>query len=305
MVVKILSATTPELRDGVFRIRHKVFVEEESLLKPTADGRLFDRFDAYPTANILAVTSGDEVVGSMRLSIDSTVGLQADQHFDFRKHLADNSRIIHAGMLCMLSSHRSSGLSIGLISTAADFVLSEGVSHMVAPINPNAATLMQRIGFEAVGENFVDPHTGAEMVPLILGAEQVNGAYVDFVAQYECGPLFGEYERWFCAADEPICTKATSGTGVFLVVDGLVSVQKSDRVAIKLGPGAIFGGRTQASPDIATGDVFADTDAQLIVWPTDGNASGRSEALFRTPHVANVFVERTQAMIARLKRDGP
>ncbi len=174
MSFKIKLADTTDLVDNSFKLRHHVFAEEEGLLKATTEGRLFDRFDAYPTTRILILTTKDKVVGTLRMVHDSSEGLPADEYYDFRKHLPENSNLMHIGYFCISGEHRSSRLTAGLTLMSAYYAVSQGVTHIVAPINPKIARLLKRIGFVALGDEFIEPHTGVPMLPLLLNVIDFN-----------------------------------------------------------------------------------------------------------------------------------
>ncbi|MDQ6962818.1 MAG: GNAT family N-acetyltransferase [Mariprofundaceae bacterium] len=168
MAYKIMLAKSTVLLDEVYKLRHKVFVEEEGLLQPTHDGRIIDRFDAYPTTSNLIVIDGDEVVGAFRLVLDSPVGTPADDYFDFRQHVPKDSQLMHSSLLCIAQDHRSTKLTTGLTLMAAYFAEVHGVFHVVAPITPMITTLLKRVGYRMVGEAFIEPHTQATMIPMVL-----------------------------------------------------------------------------------------------------------------------------------------
>lgn len=141
MAYKITLANSTALLDQAFKLRHHVFVEQEGLLQATADGRYVDRFDAYPTTRTFVATMGEKVIGTFRVALDSSEGLPADQYYDFRKHVPEDSRLIHTGFFCVSQEHRSPGLNLGLMLMSAYFADSHEVTHICAPINPKLANL--------------------------------------------------------------------------------------------------------------------------------------------------------------------
>ena len=59
VTVRIRLARTTDELDQVFALRHRVMVDEEGYMPAQPDGRLADRFDAYPTtANVIALVDG-------------------------------------------------------------------------------------------------------------------------------------------------------------------------------------------------------------------------------------------------------
>ena len=56
MRVHVKVAKTPKEIDGVFRVRHKVFIEEDGKFPAQSDYRMYDFFDTIPsTVNIIAM----------------------------------------------------------------------------------------------------------------------------------------------------------------------------------------------------------------------------------------------------------
>ena len=64
MRVHVKVAKTPKEIDGVFQVRHKVFIEEDGKFPAQPDNRLYDYFDTLPTTiNIIAMVD-DQVIGT-------------------------------------------------------------------------------------------------------------------------------------------------------------------------------------------------------------------------------------------------
>jgi N-acyl-L-homoserine lactone synthetase len=81
-----IAKTTDEL-DALFRCRHVALVSELGSQFPHPDGRLMDRFDAFPsTWNVVAVER-ERVVGDIRLCPVGTGGSPLDGLYDFSSNL--------------------------------------------------------------------------------------------------------------------------------------------------------------------------------------------------------------------------
>ena len=101
MPIKICIAKTPKQIDEVFKIRHKVFCEEEGKLPQTPDGRILDRFDTYPTSSNIIVMDGEEVIGSMRLTLDSSIDIPGRELYDLSSYLSADSFLMSCEMFCL------------------------------------------------------------------------------------------------------------------------------------------------------------------------------------------------------------
>ena len=185
MPVKLAIAKTAEQTDSVYKLRHKVFCEENDKFSQTQDARLFDRFDAYPTtANIIAI-HGDDVVGSLRVTIDSELGVPADNYYDFRSHLPSDSNLLGLGMLCVSKEFRNSKVVLSMIKMGGYYAIEHDISHAIGPINPGIVKLVKRIGFDIVGNEIIAPHTGLPILPAILDLDNMKSFYAAFAEKNE------------------------------------------------------------------------------------------------------------------------
>ncbi len=107
MPVRIHKATTAAELDERFVVRHRVFAEELGAFPVTNDGRLHDRFDAFPTTTNIVASVDGRVVGGVRIVEPSPVGTAADELFDFGPYLPGQAARVGSGsMLVMLPELR-------------------------------------------------------------------------------------------------------------------------------------------------------------------------------------------------------
>ncbi|MES0490844.1 MAG: cyclic nucleotide-binding domain-containing protein [Leptospirales bacterium] len=266
MATTIKIAKTPETIDEVFKVRHKVFHEEEKLLEKDPTGRLMDRFDAFPTTSNLVVEKEGNVVGSLRLSIDSEVGLPADEYFDFRPHISGESLIMHCGMFCVSDAYRTPKITTGLMLMATYFGISNGVTHVVAPINPAIARLLKRVGYEQVGEEFTEPHMNARMIPLMLDARNLSDFFIHFVEENQLQDYIGEYERSFYEVDEYVIRGGERGQRAYIIIEGDVDVRLpgTSTIVDTLTKGDVFGELALLFNEPRTADIIATTPLQVM-----------------------------------------
>jgi len=305
MSFKIMLANNATLLDNAFKLRHKVFVEEEALLSSTSDGRIIDRFDAYPTThNLVVTTDSNEVIGTFRLSLDSTEGLPADEYYDFRKHLPKKSKLLHTGLFCITKAHRSSTLSMGLILMAAYFSVSHDVTHVVAPINPKIGNMLKRIGFQSVGDEFIEPHTGATMLPLVLDVSTINDFFLNFIKQNQFNDFLNDYERWFFKKGELIIKAGTIGSEAYHIIDGKVQarIPGSTHVLGELGEGEMFGELSLLTDEPRSADIVAITDVQMMVLSKEAFMSKFLSKPDEVLKLMRLLAKRTQSLINQLQK---
>jgi len=266
MSIKITEARTPELIDEVFKIRYKVFVEEEKLLKENPDKRLIVRFDAYPTATNLVVICENQVVGSIRLTEDSAVGTLADKYYDFKKHLPQGSRIIHCGMFCVSQKYRRTDIVLGLLLMCSYFSTVKDFTHVVAPSNPAVANNLQKAGFQSIGDTFKDSMTGALIQPLILDILNLSDFFMNFNKKNQIHGFLDDYECIFYEQGEYILRAGEKGKRAFFVTEGIAQVKlpNSDKTIAELKRGEIFGELALLTDDIRSADVIAATKTQVM-----------------------------------------
>jgi hypothetical protein len=169
MSVRIRLARTTDELDQLFSLRHRVMVDDERYLPPQPDGRLADRFDAYPTTvNVIALVD-DRIVGAVRFVARTPAGTSADEYFDFAPFLPPQAVDVAAGMLVLEPAHRGTPrLLRAMLGMGYDWALRRGATHVLAPANPRRRSGCVRMGYRVVAPEFRHEHSGLPVVPMIL-----------------------------------------------------------------------------------------------------------------------------------------
>jgi len=266
MPIKITLTEAPEQIDAVLKIRHKVFSEEEQKIPASPDGRILDRFDAYPSTKNLAVLVENEVVGGMRLTLDSKMGLPADEYYDFRSQLPSDYQLMSCGMYCITKPFRSPRIALGLILMASYFAVAHKVSHVIAPVNPDIAKLLKRVGFETLGEEMLEPHTGLTILPMLLDMNNLNDFFFNFTESNRLNNFINSYECVFYRKDEYIIRAGEQADTAYVIIEGEVAVQLPDAnesVHI-MKQGEVFGELALLTDGVRSADVIAITDIRVM-----------------------------------------
>ena len=289
--------------DEVFKIRHEVFSETEELIKQTEDKRLIDRFDTFDTSSDLVVTVDDEVVGALRMTLDSDVGLPADEYYDFRVHLPKDAYIMHVGMFCVTKEYRNPRVTMDLMLMATYFGKSHGVTHVVAPINPQIAKLLQRVGFVAIGEEFTKPFIEIPMLPLVLEADKLNDFFLKFVRKNKLQDFLGDYERSFYNKGENIITAGDHGTHAYLIIEGNAEVQlpQSNETIATLKEGEVFGELALLTDEVRSAHVVAITDLQVMTLSKETFLKYFYNKPEQAQKLLKLMGKRTQSLITQLE----
>ena len=146
------TANTAEV-DAVFQGRHRVYSEEHDYFSPTADGRILDRFDAYPDTTVQLVAELDgSLVGGVRYCVrDNSVGLPVDDFYDFSPYVRNGDRLACGSMMFVTRDASRRGIATWLVITGESWAAQRNASVMVGIINPEIEALFGRLGYNPVG----------------------------------------------------------------------------------------------------------------------------------------------------------
>ena len=259
-----VARSAADLR-ALFEVRHRVFVDEERVRPPTRRGAIVDLYDALPTTANLCALVGGEVVGGVRVTIDSPAGLPADDEHDFRAGLPKDARLGSCGQMCLRQRCRDDPRSIvGLLRMCAYWAVLHGCTHLCGIVNPTALELVQRMGFEAVGATFRGTE-GLPSVPVLLDVEEMAADYVDFAQRQGVGLWMEEFERWLYLPGEALAQAGDDADGAYLLVEGQVALRAgSERVVERIGRGHVFGELALVSPGRRTHTAVSVTHTEAM-----------------------------------------
>lgn len=267
MTIRIRLARTTDELDRIFALRHQVMAEEDAYIPPQPDGRLVDRFDAYPTtANFIAVVAG-RIVGAVRFMERTAAGTSADEFFDFRPFLGPEARDVTAGMLVLERAHRGHPrLVFAMLGMGYHWAIQRGATHVLGPSNPERRDAMLRSGYVSVAPEFQHEDTGLPVLPMILDLAELEDRALSFLHRHRIEHWLSSFERQFHVAGDAVLRRGEPGDAAYVVVDGQASVRGSDgRPVCELGPGELFGELALLTEVPRTADVIAQTDLDLMV----------------------------------------
>ncbi len=266
MPIKLAIAKTAEQIDAVFKLRHQVFCEEGKYFPETPDGRFFDSFDAYPTTKNIVAIHDEKVVGSLRLTVDSEVGIPADDYYDFRALLPEGCKLLSSGMYCVDREFRNPKIALGMIQMASYFALEIGISHVVGPINPPIAKLLKRVGFDIVGDEMIEPHTGLKILPAVLDVTNLKDFFATFAQKNQLQNFIGQYENYFYKKGEVIVSAGDVSKSLYVIIDGEAEIfypNKDEAVSV-LKEGDIFGELAMLTDQPRSASVIAKTELRAM-----------------------------------------
>jgi len=318
MPIRIQQARDERQIEQVFRLRHQVFCQEEDLFQTSGTQLVFDRYDAFP-ASKLFVALGDEseVVGSVRVTLDNSAGLPADEYFDFRAHLPPDSRAMSISMFCVAKPYRSAMIASGLLSMCAYYALFKQVDYICAPLNPPLGNLIRRIGAKHLTEELQSvPNLNVGFLPYVLHVPDMNETYAKFARQNVTHNMIQSFECMIFGKGEQIIRKDDVGDCAYLIASGSVAVMHpvTARPMAELTEGDVFGELALFSSDNArTTDVFASSTTRVMVLPKKAllehiktsPEAGLNLLHVMTKRMMSVLVQETGGVTATTQQAGP
>jgi len=279
MPIRVKITTTPTELNDLFETRYRVFVEEEKYLNTGIDGRIFDRFDAFPTTvNIVAMVNR-KVVGGLRLTEWSNGGTSADDLFDFRSYLPNEAdRIVTASMLCLEREYRKLlRLCFMMFSMGIYWAISKRIDCVVAAINPLVEPLLKRIGFKRIDSPFYDQYHGIDVLPMRMDMAEADPLFLKMAEFQGFHGSLRTFDRELYRAGEKIIEGDTLNDAAYVVVDGQVTISRPGRrtgdqavnILAQLGPHEIFGEVALLTDKPRNADAIALTDVDLMVIERD------------------------------------
>lgn len=185
MNIKIELATTLQELDDVFKLRHRVLVEEEGYLPPTSSGRVLDRFDATPDVATFTAHVDGELAGSIRFMKYTSAGASPDDYFDFKPYLSPTDCLGGASHLVVLQRYRLvPRLVTSLFAMGYTWCLEQGLTHLTGASNPVVASGFVRTGWKRIGPTFLSTERGLWVQPIMLDLVDLTPRLQNFIAEH-------------------------------------------------------------------------------------------------------------------------
>lgn len=270
MNMRIKIAETAEERDALFRVRHRVYVEQGGYMSPRAEAHICDRFDAFPSTTNLIVLDGQEVVGGVRLTEQCAAGMPVDGYFDFAPYLPpDTGGLGSASMLCLDAAYRHKRRLIpGLGGMLYALAMRRGITHILAACNPEIERSMVASGYRRVAPAFRH-QSGVDVVPLLLDVRDISDRMAALLRRHE-RQEWTSWERAFCAGGDTVIHTGEPGQAAYVVLEGVAFAEvpgaRGQRHCVRLEAGDLFGelALLTGRPHEATVVAAADLDLMVI-----------------------------------------
>lgn len=264
MFVRLQVARTEQQLDDVFALRYMVYVAERGKFSPnaSAEKKIVDRYDAMPNVANIVAYYGDTAIASMRINKDSSIGLPAEEYFDFssiRAELEQQSLeqhlrkpvLVSGSMLAVHKEWRNKrNVIFALFKTAAGVMHDWDATHIIGSISEETLSLYGRIGFDTVDNPVWNEHVKDTLVPILAPFEKVfEWAYGDIsrkMAPFWLDNFCGKFERLLLPPGSVIFSQNDAAENAYAIDEGWVSISRADNegnemVLANLSRGELFG----------------------------------------------------------------
>ncbi|MGO1117774.1 N-acyl amino acid synthase FeeM domain-containing protein [Rhodovibrionaceae bacterium A322] len=306
MPIRLNLVTDPAQIDDVLRLRYDVFCTEEGMFPSSSDPRVVDRFDAFSTTQSIIATQGDDVVGSLRITIDSPVGVPADSFYDFRQHLPADAKMMNVSMYCIRKANRSPQIALSLILMASYFAVSNDITHVIAPLNPAVAKLLSRVGFKPLDTLQSNADKDFSFIPVMLDMNELTDFFITFARRNQLYNFLKSYECMLFREGETVLKTGSIGDSAYVIIEGEVEVRhpESNHVLAVMGQGEVFGELALLTDDVRSADVVARSHLRTMVLPKDAFLSHLQTNPDHTLQMLSSIAQRMKSMLQQSEHGG-
>lgn len=174
------TATTQEELEKVFRLRYKVYVEEEQKFGGVElkEKKIQDEFDNDPSTINILMTEDGEAIGTVRVTgaYEVNAKLPSDKLFNFDTVRNENTGLIpgNIGMLAILKAHRRPQSFTTLMLSLGKILLKNKQDYYMFTLNHECSNLFCRImGAKMLSSKFWSEEICNFIIPMILYKDQV------------------------------------------------------------------------------------------------------------------------------------
>jgi N-acyl-L-homoserine lactone synthetase len=265
MAFQIKRAETASEREELYRIRHRIFIEEMKYGELEPDGRMRDRFDELPgTSNFVAVV-GRRIVAGVRLVEPRGEGTPADAFYDFSAHIPAGSRMCAGSMLFVDKAFREQrAMMHALMGCFYTWVMLRGFTHILGVAAPVAERFFFSEGYRPLCPRFFHEELKLFATPVMMDISELAPGLRQFALRHQVGGT-DVFERRFFAAGEEVPLLDTDGE-LFIVKGQLRLEQPGSPVApIEFGEGEAFNAGALAAASAMGARLVAQADAELAL----------------------------------------
>ena len=225
MPILLKAAVSAQEKNEVYKLRYKVFVEEEKRFEYPPD-KIFDFYDTLDeTVNFIAMEEG-EVVGALRMTADNPMGMPASEHYDFSSLIKSTpGGFAGIGWLCIAEQYRRHrGILVGLFKMVFRETKKRGIRNLIAPLHPKILPLLKWYGAKAIDDEFFSKELQVPMVPIHVAYAEMPPGKRELTQDPQGMILQDSNERRIYRQGESIVEKGMPGNEAFLIMRGSVEI---------------------------------------------------------------------------------
>lgn len=287
MSVRIKIAQTAEELNDVFRLRYRVYVEGEGVLKgdpSKKSGTVSDRFDALPPVGNIIAYCDQEPVGTMRINLDAGVGLPPDDIFDssdYQERVTEEWLRGHdsppsfgsAGMLAIHPDWRNRRDVIrALLKMGAGMGRMWGGTHVITTPSAKTASMYARMGFEPLSDELWVETIGDHVQPMAASFEDFyNWTFGDLIESRKFLEIFANrFQRVILGSGETLFQEGDAGHEAYIIDTGAIRISRTsgeeagEYTLATLGRGDMFGELSLIDAKPRSAHATALTNVELI-----------------------------------------
>ena len=190
LVLKL--AETKEELEACFSVLHDAYVDS-GFMKPDPCGMRVTIYHALPTTSILCAKYDGEVVGTISLIRESTLGVPLQEIFDLASVRAKEGQMAEVSALAIRRDFRNTGGSIlfPLMKFMYEYCTTFfDTRHLVIAVNPRHIEMYESLlFFERLTEKVVDRYDFVNGAPAIGATLDLQEALGLFKAHYSSKPI--------------------------------------------------------------------------------------------------------------------
>ncbi|RMG30429.1 MAG: hypothetical protein D6721_03760 [Gammaproteobacteria bacterium] len=322
MAIRIKVAETARELDDVYRLRYRVYVEEEGRFqhaKQGGSGRIVDEFDSFPGVFNLIAYAGERPVATLRINVEQEdEGLPPDRYVDGRAireqviRAAGGARrvFVSAGMLAITTGWRKRrDVFRSLFKMAAGLGKVQGGTDVIVTAKADSAGLYRRLGFRAVGTRLWIEEIGDHIVPMVCdGDDFCNWAFRHFDPENE--DLLRYYlesrQRLVLSAGEKVFGEGEAADAAYIVDEGVVQICREGvpgrsgctegLTLVSLESGELFGELALIDSAPRSASAYALTNTELVVLAKEDFRQRLEQDLEQNRVLLRILAERLRRM---------
>lgn len=176
---RVQEAVTTHQLDVVYRLRYKVFVEDDKKFNKAnfSDEKLNDKFDTQNGTLNLLVCNSENCIGTIRVTIieNREQEFPCDHYHEEYKKLRSKlkGKFASVSMLAIKKQDCSVQLLYSLIKEAIKIGSANRVDYALFPANYILQPTLERLGAILVGETKYNEHVGTYVAPMMLEVKKM------------------------------------------------------------------------------------------------------------------------------------